>query len=79
MAALSDDVLDQVLLSIVGGDDTDLFGRVSKKTHVLIRGDDVFCLSTILVEKRFWTYFSDILEILDIYHLKRMSKADVSF
>lgn len=50
-AALVDDVSDQVLLAVVGGQDADAVGRVTQQAHVHVEGHRILGLCQILFER----------------------------
>lgn len=51
-AALVDDVSDQVLLAVVGGQDADAVGRVAQQAHVHVKGHTILGLRQILCRTR---------------------------
>lgn len=51
-AALVDDVSDQVLLPVVGGEDADAVGRVAQQTHVHEQSHGIFGLCQVLCVER---------------------------
>lgn len=50
--ALVDDVPDQVLLAVVGGQDADAVGRVAQQAHVHVEGHRILGLGQILSRTR---------------------------
>lgn len=51
-AALVDDVSDQVLLSVVGGEDADAVRGVAQQTHVHVQGHSVLRFCQVLHRER---------------------------
>ena len=68
-ASPMEDVSEQMLLPVVGGEDGDLFGGVAQRPHVHERGHDELRLGQVLVKVGIRLRFADPIEVLHVDHL----------